>query len=121
MTGILNYDTGVTTDTTVPQEEEIPMTPPATREPELPVVSEDSCPPLPRSSSPDLITIDLPMTECGPISFTCRSSIFTFATPSSSASILPVHKLRGEMQAQQRRRRRLPRSPDMRSSSSGEP
>ena len=76
------------------------MTPPATREPELPVVSEDSCPPLPRSSSPDLITIDLPMTECGPISFTCRSSMFTFATPSSSASILPVQSCKIEMQVQ---------------------
>ena len=67
----------------------MPITAPATLWPEFPVLNDSSLPPRPRSSSLDVITIDLPITEWGPINLTNRSSILTFATPSSSATILP--------------------------------
>ena len=68
----------------------MPTTPPAILWPALPVLSEYSWPPLPRSSSFDLITMLLPMIEWGPMSFTSLSSMFTLATPDSSASMLPA-------------------------------
>ena len=55
----------------------------------IPVDKEYSWPPRPRSSSFDLTTSDLPIIECGPINLTNLSSILIFATPDSSASILP--------------------------------
>mmetsp|Transcript_20519 Transcript_20519/g.31048 ORF Transcript_20519/g.31048 Transcript_20519/m.31048 type:complete len:205 (-) Transcript_20519:8-622(-) len=80
----------------------MPMTPPATRGPLFPLVRESSWPPRPRSSSPAVTTRLRPMTLCGPISFTSRSSRCTCACPSSSTSTLP-------------------RSPTILSSSSGAP
>jgi hypothetical protein len=66
------------------------MTPHAIRGPGLPVVRDFSCPPLPLSSAPAKITIDRPITDFGPNSFTIESSILTVATPDSSHSILPI-------------------------------
>ena len=80
----------------------MPTTPPATRGPGLPVDSESSWPPLPKSSSPPKTTIDRPMIEWGPMSFTCLSSMCTLQEPSSATS-------------------KLPRSPAIRSSSFGPP
>lgn len=44
----------------------------------------------PRSSSPAVMTMDLPIMEWGPISLTIRSSKCTLHTPASSASMLPL-------------------------------
>lgn len=46
---------------------------------------------FPKSSSPAFTTMDRPITEWGPINWTCLSRILTIALPESSASMLPLY------------------------------
>merc|ERR1712012_893265 len=66
-----------------------PMTPHAILAPALPVLSDSSLPPLPKSSVFLCRTQDLPTTLNGPCSETCWSSLSYLPEPSSYPSTFP--------------------------------
>jgi len=79
----------------------IPITPHAILPPALPVVLDNSCPPLPKSSSFSCTTNDLPMTLCCPTNEIWLSVILTCVSSPLDST--------------------LPKSPTWRSLSSGPP
>jgi len=67
----------------------MPMTPQATRSPEFPVFEDRALSPLPRSSSPEWMTMLRPRMLCIPPSEMKLSVMFTTASPASLAWTFP--------------------------------